>query len=724
MKRSTPSSLRPRVVVLTSRGESPSVNSHLEEVERMGVQCVRVTSANEATGAILGAQTVALLVDLRVTGCRDARVLQVARRMNLEVLAFGTLPPEGSCDDLSGIKFVAESDIPLAIGRVLDRSGMSNKIARTMDLRPGEVLSDVPPSNSMATAEQSDDVTRPLSPGERSKTEITERSRGEMPVGEQVELVGKQFRNQVSRYERVDGKPQKRSKRLEHDAGQQIGESGLGNEQVGPEIAEDEQSRRCLREVNKQLLEATAPEEQAILRLRRRIAELTGVTERAQREAAEHKQVELRQAKRIKESTATNEQLKREISKRDAKVERLEQQAVQLAVASERLRDRNRKLKRARSEFEQQRERLERCIKGREGELAAMDKKNQHELAKRKEAEELLEQRISELTGACERLEGEVSEHEGGRKELQEYRDALERRMKELADELAAVSKQLDREIAERRRAEELLREKDAELSAASEQNRDRDRQLERAKSEFEQQHERIEQRVRDREDELAAMDEQNQHELAKRKQTEELLRERITQLSSSREELEREISEDRRTQRHLELRVIELTTANEQSQHEIAERESEEEALKQRNAELDATSEQLRERISEYRQIEDQLKERRDQLERQLAGQNAKLAATEKRLRLEVSQRERAEEYLVRLWKNLGRMQSGLAEDELKEPRGQLERQLAGQNAKLAATEKRLRLEVSQHERAEEYLVRLWKKLGRMQSGLAEDGG
>ena len=56
MKRSARSPLRPRVVVLTSRGESAGANAHLDEAERMGVQCVRVASANEAAAEILGAQ--------------------------------------------------------------------------------------------------------------------------------------------------------------------------------------------------------------------------------------------------------------------------------------------------------------------------------------------------------------------------------------------------------------------------------------------------------------------------------------------------------------------------------------------------------------------------------------------------------------------------------------------------------------------------------------------
>jgi len=46
----------PRVVVLTLPDGSTAANAHLDEIERMGAQCIRVASANEAAAEILSAR--------------------------------------------------------------------------------------------------------------------------------------------------------------------------------------------------------------------------------------------------------------------------------------------------------------------------------------------------------------------------------------------------------------------------------------------------------------------------------------------------------------------------------------------------------------------------------------------------------------------------------------------------------------------------------------------
>ncbi len=93
-------------------------SARLGELKVPGVECVRVASAYEATAEILAASTGVLVVDLRLVRGRHLRLLEIARRMNVEVLAVGTVPPDLTSEDLSGVRMMARADLPEAMQRL------------------------------------------------------------------------------------------------------------------------------------------------------------------------------------------------------------------------------------------------------------------------------------------------------------------------------------------------------------------------------------------------------------------------------------------------------------------------------------------------------------------------------------------------------------------------------------------------------------------------------
>ena len=114
MERRGQTSLPRRVVILASAlGELELA------AESSGVRCVCVSTAYEAAAEILGEPAAAMVVELRKLGRKHLRLLQVAREMNLEVLAFGTLPATTSSDDLSGVRLVSRGDVSAALERIL-----------------------------------------------------------------------------------------------------------------------------------------------------------------------------------------------------------------------------------------------------------------------------------------------------------------------------------------------------------------------------------------------------------------------------------------------------------------------------------------------------------------------------------------------------------------------------------------------------------------------------
>jgi hypothetical protein len=68
---------------------------------------VRVASPYEAAAELLAAPAAALLIDLRALPVRHLRLLEIARDLSVEVLAFGPLPAGMTSDDLSGVRLLS-----------------------------------------------------------------------------------------------------------------------------------------------------------------------------------------------------------------------------------------------------------------------------------------------------------------------------------------------------------------------------------------------------------------------------------------------------------------------------------------------------------------------------------------------------------------------------------------------------------------------------------------
>lgn len=82
------------------------------------LQCIRVASPYEAAAEILAAPTAALVVDLRLVAGRHLRLLEIARQMEVELLAVGAVPPGLTSEDLSGVRLTARADLPAVLARL------------------------------------------------------------------------------------------------------------------------------------------------------------------------------------------------------------------------------------------------------------------------------------------------------------------------------------------------------------------------------------------------------------------------------------------------------------------------------------------------------------------------------------------------------------------------------------------------------------------------------
>ncbi len=303
----------PRVIVLTSRGESNDTETILGQVEQMGVQCICVADATEATAKIMAVQSLALLIDLRATDWRKSRLLQTAREINIEVLAFGTLPPGTNCDELSGLKLVTERDIPVAIERTLGRSRMK--------------------SRSRQPAGPAGDLAQQWMPQQRGHTQITERP--EHNTEKQIDrsaVVGEPFRVEAAECERPENHLEQQAAKLR----------GM-NEQLWNAIAERKAEELSL---TKRLDELTATNEQ----LRRKVSDQANSQQSLEQEAESLRQCNA-------ELEAVSQQLREEVSQyQRAKIElekRCDQFERYLAEQSDRLAAVNARIKREASKREQ-----------------------------------------------------------------------------------------------------------------------------------------------------------------------------------------------------------------------------------------------------------------------------------------------------------------------------------------------------------------------------------
>jgi len=104
-----------RVVVLSA--EVRRIEAELKD-SPAGLQCVRVATAYEAAAELLAEPAAALVIDLRRLAGRHLRLVQVARQMDVEMLAFGTLPAGMSTEELNGVRLVSRAELPAELERL------------------------------------------------------------------------------------------------------------------------------------------------------------------------------------------------------------------------------------------------------------------------------------------------------------------------------------------------------------------------------------------------------------------------------------------------------------------------------------------------------------------------------------------------------------------------------------------------------------------------------
>jgi hypothetical protein len=109
----TGKSLAVRVVML-----SPEPPTALPLSWRGGPALVWAASAYEAAAELLAAPTAGLVIDLRAMNLRHLRLIQIARQMDVKLLAFGHLPPGMGSEELSGVCLVSRQDLPDALRRI------------------------------------------------------------------------------------------------------------------------------------------------------------------------------------------------------------------------------------------------------------------------------------------------------------------------------------------------------------------------------------------------------------------------------------------------------------------------------------------------------------------------------------------------------------------------------------------------------------------------------
>ncbi len=145
-----------RVVILSRSAE-------LSGVARKGLcaeslRCIRVASAYEAAAELLAAPAVAMIVDLRLITGEHVRLIELAREMEVAILAVGALPVGMNADDLSGVRLTSREHLPEALGEIVQ--------AAASPVTPPE--SSAPPG--LQTAPREAVALTPAKPADRPKT--------------------------------------------------------------------------------------------------------------------------------------------------------------------------------------------------------------------------------------------------------------------------------------------------------------------------------------------------------------------------------------------------------------------------------------------------------------------------------------------------------------------------------------------------------------------------
>ena len=101
-------SRRCRVAVVS---HDPALGADLAGLCAARVELVRLHSGYEAAAEILAAPVAALVIDFRAMARPHPGLLDIARRMNVEMFAVGALPAQLSADDLSRVRLISRADL-------------------------------------------------------------------------------------------------------------------------------------------------------------------------------------------------------------------------------------------------------------------------------------------------------------------------------------------------------------------------------------------------------------------------------------------------------------------------------------------------------------------------------------------------------------------------------------------------------------------------------------
>ncbi len=102
-----------RVVVVSSDGLlTPQEQARLSAA---GVACEQVTSPYEAAAALLAAPATAVAVDLPVLNRGHLRMLEMARKLGVSVLATGAIPAGLTGEDLRGVRLLSRTELTDAL---------------------------------------------------------------------------------------------------------------------------------------------------------------------------------------------------------------------------------------------------------------------------------------------------------------------------------------------------------------------------------------------------------------------------------------------------------------------------------------------------------------------------------------------------------------------------------------------------------------------------------
>jgi hypothetical protein len=109
-----------------------------------GAETVRVSGAYEAAAELLAAREshagrLALVIDLGLLWPRHLGLLQVARNLHAEMLAFGTAVAGLDAEQLAGLRLVSRASLPEALAQFVDgrgESGLAEESGLPEDLSP------------------------------------------------------------------------------------------------------------------------------------------------------------------------------------------------------------------------------------------------------------------------------------------------------------------------------------------------------------------------------------------------------------------------------------------------------------------------------------------------------------------------------------------------------------------------------------------------------------